>query len=66
MHDFGYARHSIKDDAFTGHGGESPEAVYDRVNATLERARAHYPKQNLILPAALRAEHGRPDNAQQA
>ena len=118
MHDFGYATHSIKDDAFDGHGGESPNAVYDRVKAVLDRASADYPSQNLIfvshgsaiahglaailqtrpkfgyqylmhngaitevvlaatprlvtlndhehLPAALRAEHGRPDNAQQA
>jgi len=118
MHDFGYAMHSIKDDTFEGHGGESPNAVYTRVNETLERAIARYPNQNLIfvshgsaiahglaallktrpkfgyqylmhngaitevvltsapeiltlnnfehLPAALRAESGRPDNAQQA
>ena len=118
MHDFGYAMQSIKDDTFEGHGGESPNAVYTRVNETLERAIARYPNQNLIfvshgsaiahglaallktrpkfgyqylmhngaitevvltsapeiltlnnfehLPAALRAEPGRPDNAQQA
>jgi len=118
MHDFGYAMRSIKDDTFAGHGGESPDAVYDRVDAALTRACAQYPDQNLIivshgsaiahglaailqtrpkfgyqylmhngaitevvleaaprlltlnnyehLPAALRAESGRPDNAQQA
>ena len=118
MHDFGYAMHSIKDDTFEGHGGESPNAVFNRVAATLTQACARYPSQNLIivshgsaiahglaailqtrpkfgyqylmhngaitevvlseapeiltlnnyehLPAALRAETGRPDNVQQA
>ncbi|MFL2537452.1 MAG: histidine phosphatase family protein [Candidatus Azotimanducaceae bacterium] len=48
MHDYGYAVKSIKDDAFEGHGGESPNTVYARVEAALTKTLSRYPNENII------------------
>ena len=46
---FGYARRSIEDDDFTGHDGESPRQVGDRMEQALAEIRALHPRENLIL-----------------
>jgi broad specificity phosphatase PhoE len=46
---FGYARRSIEDDNFTGHEGESPRQVGDRMEQALAEIRALHPGENLIL-----------------
>ena len=45
----GYATKSIRDDHFSEHGGESPQAVSDRVSQCLTAARHRYPNENLIF-----------------
>ena len=49
LHEFGYAKHSIRDDDFTGHNGESPNAVADRIEESILEIRARHPKENLIV-----------------
>ncbi|MBT3833821.1 MAG: DUF1679 domain-containing protein [Gammaproteobacteria bacterium] len=49
LHEFGYAKHSIQDDDFTGHNGESPRAVADRIERSLLEIRALHPGENLII-----------------
>lgn len=49
LYEFGYAKHSIIDDDFTGHNGESPRAVADRMEQSLREIRTLHPNQNLII-----------------
>ncbi|MBT3833851.1 MAG: histidine phosphatase family protein, partial [Gammaproteobacteria bacterium] len=49
LHEFGYAKYSIMDDDFTGHNGESPRAVADRIEQSLLEIRALHPYENLII-----------------
>jgi len=45
----GFAKHSIRDDNFTGHNGESPNQLADRMAAVLEEVRAQHPDENIIF-----------------
>ena len=49
LYEFGYAKHSVLDDDFNGHNGESPRAVADRMERSLSEIRALHPKKNLII-----------------
>ena len=49
LYEFGYAEHSIRDDDFTGHHGESPRAVADRMEQSLLEIQALHPNENLII-----------------
>lgn len=49
LDNFGYARRSIEDDEFDAHEGESPRAVGDRMEQTLDEIRAQHPGENLII-----------------
>ena len=49
LYEFGYAKHSILDDDFAGHNGESPRAVADRIEQSLLEIRALHPNENLII-----------------
>lgn len=46
---FGYARHSIRDDHFSGHNGESPSQLGARMARTVGEIRERHPGENLIL-----------------
>ena len=45
----GYAKHSIKDDDFTGHNGESPNQLADRMARALSEIRGWHPDENIIV-----------------
>lgn len=45
----GFARHSIRDDNFRGHNGESPNQLADRMANVLEEVRAQHPDENIIF-----------------
>jgi len=48
LHAFGFARHSIADDDFMGHGGESPNQLGQRMFGVVEQLRALHPGENVI------------------
>ena len=45
----GFARHSIRDDDFGGHNGESPNQLGARMEASVREIRGRHPDENLIL-----------------
>ncbi len=45
----GFAKHSIRDDNFRGHNGESPNQLADRMASVLEEIRAQHPGENIIF-----------------
>ena len=45
----GFAKHSIADDNFRGHNGESPNQLADRMASVLEEIRAQHPGENIIF-----------------
>jgi broad specificity phosphatase PhoE/thiamine kinase-like enzyme len=45
----GFAKHSIRDDDFRGHNGESPNQLADRMANVLEEIRAQHPEENIIF-----------------
>ena len=45
----GFAKHSIADDDFRGHNGESPNQLADRMACVLEEIRAQHPGENIIF-----------------
>jgi broad specificity phosphatase PhoE len=49
LDDFGYGRHSIKDDDFRAHNGESPNQLGDRMVTAVSELRGRHPEENLIL-----------------
>ena len=49
LYEFGFARHSIKDDNFSGHNGESPNQLGTRMNAAMQEIRNRHPEENLIV-----------------
>ena len=49
LDDHGYAKHSIKDDNFCGHNGESPNQVGDRMARAVGEIRGRHPDENIIL-----------------
>ncbi|HIF92652.1 MAG: histidine phosphatase family protein [Myxococcales bacterium] len=49
LDDFGFAKHSIRDDDFSGHSGESPNQLGDRVARAVSEIRSRHPDENLIL-----------------
>ncbi len=44
-----YAERAIADDHFSGHNGESPAVISDRLTQTITRLRQNHPTDNLIL-----------------
>jgi broad specificity phosphatase PhoE len=49
LDDFGYAKHSIRDDDFAGHNGESPNQVAERMERTVGEIRGSHAGENIIL-----------------
>ena len=49
LDDFGFARHSIRDDDFAGHNGESPNQLGTRMMNAITEIMARHPRENLIL-----------------
>ncbi len=49
LQDFGFAKHSIANDDFRGHNGESPRQLADRMANMLEAVRAAHPQENIIF-----------------
>lgn len=49
LDEVGFARHSIGDDDFRGHNGESPNQLADRMANVLEEVRAQHPGENIIF-----------------
>lgn len=49
LDDFGFAKHSIRDDDFSGHSGESPNQLGDRVARAVSEIRGRHPEENIIL-----------------
>lgn len=49
LDDFGYARHSMKDDDFDGHQGESPNQVATRMSEAVSTLINNHPEENLII-----------------
>jgi broad specificity phosphatase PhoE len=49
LHEVGFAKHSIRDDDFRGHNGESPNQLADRMASVLEEIRAQHPGENIIF-----------------
>lgn len=49
LDEFGFAKHSIRDDDFRGHNGESPNQLADRMASVLEEVRAQHPGENIIF-----------------
>lgn len=49
LDEVGFARHSIQDDNFRGHNGESPNQLADRMARTLEEIRDRHPGENIIF-----------------
>ncbi len=49
LDDFGFARHSIKNDDFDGHNGESPNQLGRRVHGAIAELRERHPQENLII-----------------
>ncbi len=49
LHKVGFARHSIGDDNFRGHNGESPNQLADRMANVLEEIKAQHPGENIIF-----------------
>ncbi len=45
----GFAKHSIGDDDFRGHNGESPNQLADRMANVLEEIRGQHPNENIIF-----------------
>ncbi len=46
---FGYAKHSIRDDDFLGHNGESPNQLGRRMAGAVQEIRARHADENVIL-----------------
>ena len=49
LDDVGFAKHSISDDDFRGHNGESPNQLADRMANVLEEIKALHPDENIIF-----------------
>jgi broad specificity phosphatase PhoE/thiamine kinase-like enzyme len=49
LNEVGFAKHSIRDDNFRGHNGESPNQLADRMASVLEEIRAQHPGENIIF-----------------
>ena len=49
LDEVGFARHSIRDDNFRGHNGESPNELAERMATALEEVRAQHPDENIIF-----------------
>jgi broad specificity phosphatase PhoE/thiamine kinase-like enzyme len=49
LDEVGFAKHSIRDDDFRGHNGESPNQLADRMARMLEDVRARHPDENIIF-----------------
>ena len=49
LEDFGFAKHSIRDDHFSGHNGESPIQLGNRMARTVREIRGRHPGENIIL-----------------
>ncbi len=49
LSDVGFAKHSIRDDNFRGHNGESPNQLADRMANVLEEIRDQHPEENIIF-----------------
>ncbi len=49
LSEFGFARHSIKDDDFRGHNGESPNQLAARMIQTITEIRSENLQENLII-----------------
>jgi broad specificity phosphatase PhoE len=49
LDEFGYAKHSIKDDDFQGHEGESPNQVGRRMHDAVVEIRSRHPEENIII-----------------
>jgi broad specificity phosphatase PhoE/thiamine kinase-like enzyme len=49
LNEVGFAKHSIRDDNFRGHNGESPNQLADRMANVLEEIRAQHPDENIIF-----------------
>jgi broad specificity phosphatase PhoE len=49
LDELGFAKRSIKDDDFSGHRGESPNQLADRMARTVKEIRARHPDENIIL-----------------
>ncbi len=49
LDELGFAKRSIKDDDFSGHRGESPNQLADRMARTVKEIRARHPNENIIL-----------------
>jgi broad specificity phosphatase PhoE len=45
----GFAKHSIRDDDFSGHSGESPNQLGGRVARAVHEIRERHPSENIIL-----------------
>ena len=46
---FGFARHSIRDDDFDGHNGESPNMLGQRIMDAIDEIRSRHQHENIIL-----------------
>ncbi|MFT7222145.1 MAG: broad specificity phosphatase PhoE [Candidatus Azotimanducaceae bacterium] len=49
LEEFGFAKHSIRDDDFRGHNGESPNQLGTRVAGAVSELRGRHPTENLIV-----------------
>lgn len=49
LEQLGFARKSIRDDDFVGHGGESPNQLGQRVMTAVEQIRQAHPGENIII-----------------
>ena len=49
LDDLGFIRHSIRDDDFSGHSGESPNQLGHRVARAVREIRDRHPDENIIL-----------------
>jgi broad specificity phosphatase PhoE len=49
LDELGFAKRSIKDDDFSGHRGESPNQLADRMARTVKEIRARHSDENIIL-----------------
>jgi broad specificity phosphatase PhoE/thiamine kinase-like enzyme len=49
LNEVGFAKHSIRDDDFRGHNGESPNQLADRMASVLEEIKAQHPDENIIF-----------------
>ena len=49
LEEFGFGRESVRNDDFSGHKGESPNQLGDRIFRTVEGLRKSHPKENLII-----------------